>query len=44
MFLKWVQLNKKKSVAGRALSKYQKTFKDLAKYDRGEKVLDEVPQ
>lgn len=33
-----------RDTAQNALNKYQKTFKDLARYDRGEKVLDALPR
>lgn len=32
------------SAANYALSKYDKTFVDLAKYDKGEKIFDAVSQ
>ena len=31
-----------KHVADQALVKYEKTFRDLARYDRGEKILTSV--
>lgn len=33
-----------KRVTGQALDTYAKTFRDLARYDRGEKVLNSVSQ
>ncbi len=37
-----VQNHTIKSVSKSALKRYEKTFKDLARYDRGEQVKDTV--